>query len=591
MGNLVTILDQPNMTRRSGAKRKKLVIIASIVGLVILLTVLFTTSNQRLSLKQFGVPHDSIIYSEDAGQDYEENINGSGSGNGSGSKFQSTDEIEDLENEAKEHNRGDVKEDLRKWKQQKMDQELQKGSTSGSKSGSTTGKSGSGSGNSAGKSGTGSVAGADTGSSTTNKNGRKKPLPISDEVPSIEQQKDVPKTKKLKPFQKGSNKIEEEEDEYPISKNPNGFLGDIDELDPDEKEIVGDIYDKSSTSADRQIVEIPEGIPPPGQKFDKVSIDVVEYPSGSIPSDFYRIKIKPFNFRIYSHNIKNGADKKLNPGEEIWATRFRMIAASIKFNCQFNCVVALQEAYKFQLNDILKELNRYEEPNTWSYYGVGRIDGKVLGEHVPIIYKTTEFELIYGDSFWLNEVNPRVSTVGWDSAYPKIASYVTLKHKDSENYINVFNTHYDSNGDVAKIQASKLIMEKMDTINEWPSFLVGDLNAESNHKAYKFIIQSYNDVAKLATPFNTYGHERSSVTGFEGEVLLNGGRNIDYIFAPSYTTKVDDKPVCDTIEPNTASNKISLRLQSWGMLHSKFNGKYMSNHRPLVAEFSMGGKC
>ena len=68
-------------------------------------------------------------------------------------------------------------------------------------------------------------------------------------------------------------------------------------------------------------------------------------------------------------------------------------------------------------------------------------------------------------------------------------------------------------------------------------FLSGDLNIEPNLDPYKVLNNYLLNTANLATPFNKFGHFKSTVTGFEGEVLLDGGQNIDYIFAPKYTLK------------------------------------------------------
>ena len=68
-------------------------------------------------------------------------------------------------------------------------------------------------------------------------------------------------------------------------------------------------------------------------------------------------------------------------------------------------------------------------------------------------------------------------------------------------------------------------------------------------------------------------------------MLLDGGQNIDYIFAPKYTLKMDSDE--NTKGAGELTTDISLKLYQLGMLHSKFNGKYISDHRPLVADFIM----
>lgn len=377
-------------------------------------------------------------------------------------------------------------------------------------------------------------------------------------------------------------------------KNPKGFLGDIQEVDVDdegyafsrEKPKVGAPTRKGlNTKPDTSRFK----------NFPVVRTEPKEY--AQVPLHFKDKKIQPMDFRIYSHNIKNGGHDVLVPGEEAWADRFAKIAASIRFNTGANSIVTLQECYKFQLDDLLGDLNRFSPNDSpeWLAYGAGRIDGKEEGEYVPILYRTADWELALGDTIWLNEKDPQSSLAGWDAKYARIVSYVTLKNKKTGNFINVFNTHFDHFGTMARVGSAQLIASKMDKINGWPSFLSGDLNAEPSDKSYRLLASKYHDLAKLATVYNSYGHLKLTVTGFGGEMLLGKGQNIDYIFAPKYAIKITQKPDCDGYydkekekKKDPAAVHLYLQLRQFGMLHSKFNGLYMSDHRPIVADYHMG---
>lgn len=322
-------------------------------------------------------------------------------------------------------------------------------------------------------------------------------------------------------------------------------------------------------------------------------VTIKEKQFAEVPAKFD--EIEPLNFRVYSHNVKNGGHEVLVPGERTWAERANNIATSIAFNARHDTIVALQEVYKFQLDDLMSELNRYSSPNQpeWAAYGAGRIDGRNIGEFVPVLYKTSEWELVFSDTMWLNEKDPRKSLEGWDAKYLRICSYVTLKHKRTENYFNVFNTHLDHVGELSRIGSASMIVQKMNEINKWPSILCADLNAEPTERSYELILKEYKDVTKLTTPFNRYGHTMSSVTGFGGEVLLQGGQNIDYIFTPGYTVKANYQHICSkqSKPEDSPEDHLSLKLQAFGMLHSKFNGAYMSDHRPLVADLTLEKRC
>lgn len=378
--------------------------------------------------------------------------------------------------------------------------------------------------------------------------------------------------------------------------NPNNYLGDTFK---DSSGDAGSIYDDDEEDeSEKQLQDF-------NSNHDENSasgtvdnsaikpVTIKEKQFADVPAKFD--DIQPLSFRVYSHNIKNGGHEILVPGERTWAERANEIANSIAFNARRDSIVTLQEVYKFQLDNLMSELNRYSPPNQpeWAAYGAGRIDGKNIGEFVPVLYKTSEWELVFSDTMWLNHKDPRTSLEGWDAKYLRICSYVTLKHKQTENYINVFNTHFDHVGELSRVGSASMIVQKMNEINKWPSILCGDLNAEPTEKTYELIIKEYKDVSKLTTPFNRYGHGKSSVTGFGGEVLLQGGQNIDYIFAPGYSVKVTQQHYCDkqSKPEDSPEDHLSLKLQAFGMLHSKFNGAYMSDHRPLVADFTLENKC
>ncbi|CAI5759097.1 unnamed protein product [Candida verbasci] len=309
------------------------------------------------------------------------------------------------------------------------------------------------------------------------------------------------------------------------TKNPSHFLGEIKEI----------AYFETS-----EFKGIPEHI-------DEINLEEPELPK--LP----KVQLSPLKFRIYSHNIKNGGNHELVVGEDEWRIRMIPLVNSIKFHLKQNTIITLQEVYYNQLIDIMKLLG-----DEFDWYGHGRIS-EDIGELVPIIYKKSEWEPVYKDSFWLNEKDQRKNLQGWDALYLRIVSYITLKHIGTSNYINIFNTHWDHIGIESKLGSANLILEKISKF-KWPSFLTGDLNTEREEEPYKLLKTVLVDTA---TTKNRYGHSKSTVTGFEGEVLL-AGQNIDYIFAPK-----------------------EVHIEMFGLLHSKFNGKYFSDHRPLVSDFNI----
>ncbi|KAI5957670.1 hypothetical protein KGF57_002936 [Candida theae] len=371
--------------------------------------------------------------------------------------------------------------------------------------------------------------------------------------------------------------------------NPRKFLGDINVVPPSEAPPV--------SPGTKELL----GVPPPNYFFKTVTNPEPRMPKEWIQSLTNR-RIENLKFRIYSHNVKNGGSHELVSGELSWEERVKEIALSMKFHSTETTIFTLQEVYKYQLLDILAQLNKFNDE--WAFYGVGRINGKDLGEFVPILYNKNHWDLLYNDTIWLNDKDPRSSLQGWDATYARIASVASLRHKLSNNIINVFNTHFDHVGTAAREGSSELILAKANSIlkqseNKWPSFFAGDFNAYPDDECITKIKSEMTNSVALATVGNRYGHTKSTVTGFEGEVLRDGEQDIDYIFAPKYTKRVDEvggaktsSSVCDkSLKSNVFAEKADLVLIQFGMLHSKFNGRYMSDHRPIVADFAINPKC
>lgn len=289
----------------------------------------------------------------------------------------------------------------------------------------------------------------------------------------------------------------------------------------------------------------------------------------------------PLAFRVYSHNVKTAHEgRKLMPGEVPWEARKRLVAGAIKLHASANTIVVLQEPMKFQVDDILAELNVLAPPETpeWVCYGQGRMDGAKMGEHVPICVRQAEWAVVYNDTFWLNEHDPRRAIVGWDAKHLRIVTYATLKHHVLGQYVNVANTHFDHEGGVARTESARLVALKMAALNEWPVIVAGDLNAPPKDDSLAPWSPHFVDVHALVPAYARYGHPDYSYTGFAGEYLRDAKR-IDYVLAPSYIQK-PSASVCAGL-----TRVASLQATGYGLLHSKYGGVYMSDHRPVMADF------
>ncbi|GMM36593.1 hypothetical protein DASC09_039180 [Saccharomycopsis crataegensis] len=272
--------------------------------------------------------------------------------------------------------------------------------------------------------------------------------------------------------------------------------------------------------------------------------------------------------RLYTHNIRYD-NNNLWEGERPWSERKYAVASSIKFNAAGdtnNLVVALQEVLENQVKDLHELLGADE----WSYYGIGREDGITRGEYSPIFWKTSSWELLESSTFWLSETPDRPSK-GWDAHLERIVGWVRLKNRKSGIKVNVYSTHFDDQGVVARREATKLIISKMQGTNDDPSFLAGDFNTEPTDEPYKVASHHLLDISKQVThKADKYGHYGDvTYTGFDGGIRERA-KVIDYIW-------------CEN--PDKQREKgYSLKFSGSGVLHSQYNGEYMSDHRPVVAD-------
>ena len=191
---------------------------------------------------------------------------------------------------------------------------------------------------------------------------------------------------------------------------------------------------------------------------------------------FLQVNLYSQTMEIMTYNIKylNETD-----GENSWSNRKDNFTNQLKF--YEPGIFGVQEAVLEQLQHIKKNLNGYK------YLGEGR-DGGEKGEFSAIFFNTEKFENLEEGTFWLSET-PSKPSKGWDAAYPRICTYAKFRNLETEEEFWVFNTHFDHVGEQARKKSSRMILEKMESINEegLPAILMGDFNLEPETEEVKFL--------------------------------------------------------------------------------------------------------
>lgn len=256
------------------------------------------------------------------------------------------------------------------------------------------------------------------------------------------------------------------------------------------------------------------------------------------------IKVMTWNIRLNTQN----------DGFHAWDFRkekFAEFASEQKAD-----IFGLQEVLHDQLIYTAHSLSEY------SYFGVGRTNGKESGEYSPVFYKTDRFDFLQGGNFWLSEQPDSVGSKGWDAAYERIVSWVQLFDKDSGDTLWIFNTHFDHVGVEAQKNSASLIISRVNELASGQSVvLMGDFNVKPDNDVLKILSDAPLDLsdARLIV-FGSEMYDQITFTGFDDD--QSNDSLIDYIF-----------------------HSESLQTESYKVLTPNSEGFYYSDHLPVIAVF------
>lgn len=255
----------------------------------------------------------------------------------------------------------------------------------------------------------------------------------------------------------------------------------------------------------------------------------------------------PLELKIISYNIRTLA----RDGENSW--QFRKHATKNMIELHKPDAFGLQEAMLPHMQYIDSVCPQYAR------VGVGRSDGKEGGEFVTIYYNKERFDLLDSGTFWLSETPDQVSR-GWDAALPRITTWVKLRDKATKRKFFYFNTHFDHKGTTARVESSKLIVEKIREIagKKAAVVLTGDFNIESENEALQPLYDNMSAARRCAPITDNKGT-------YNGWGLLKRNTVIDHIF-------YDGRKV---------------KCNAFRTLDDDYGAKFISDHFPLEAIFTI----
>jgi endonuclease/exonuclease/phosphatase family metal-dependent hydrolase len=256
--------------------------------------------------------------------------------------------------------------------------------------------------------------------------------------------------------------------------------------------------------------------------------------------------------KVMSYNIRTDSqdDYAINRG---WNQRKELLAKQIEY---YNAeIIGMQEVMIHQAQYLDSLLEAY----TW--YGIGRDDGKLSGEMMTIFYKEKSFKPLNKGTFWLSP-EPSRPGLGWDAACNRVVTWMKLLHRHSEDTLFIFNTHFDHEGKLARLKSAGHLRDSIFSIaGGYPFILTGDLNFTPSDPPYKVLVEdtsrnimdTYYTAKKNVSPPGT----SSGFMACSGKKL----KRIDYVLVSKQFT-------CE-------SHFVPTDLR---------NDKFFSDHLPVIVE-------
>jgi len=165
----------------------------------------------------------------------------------------------------------------------------------------------------------------------------------------------------------------------------------------------------------------------------------------------------------------------------------------------------------------------------YDFVGVGRDDGFASGERAAIYYLRDKWAVLDSGDFWLS-TTPEVPSYGWGANHRRICTWAFFQNLVSGEVVAHFNTHLDHESEEARINGTRLILDRV-AQPPYPVIFTGDLNFVEGSDLYQEIqITSLSDskfLAVLQLPYGTVNYFLPNI----GDL----GIVIDFVFVqPEY---------------------------------------------------------
>ena len=179
-------------------------------------------------------------------------------------------------------------------------------------------------------------------------------------------------------------------------------------------------------------------------------------------------------------------------------------------------------------------------------------------EASAVFYLKDKFELIDSGTIWLSETPDVPYTKHEDSGNTRIATWATLKHKETGEIYTHINTHLDHVSDEARALQADVLNKKILELSEngYPVVCTGDFNTDKTSIVYEEMLAHSNDARLLAK--NT---DDGITYHSYGKIEEHDKGAIDFIFVPK-----------------------GIEVENYKVIRDTAKGMYPSDHYPIIAD-------
>lgn len=212
-----------------------------------------------------------------------------------------------------------------------------------------------------------------------------------------------------------------------------------------------------------------------------------EEPSGSSNDEPAKepeqtVESKEYNLKLMTFNVRYTDDEN---GHSI-AERAPRVKATVEQNDPD--IVGMQEvvpAWKALLEETMGD----------QYGIITHYRSESNKEGLSILYKKDRFTFIDEGFFWCSDT-PEIESKGWDSQFPRICSWVRLKHSSTGKEVMFFNFHGEYNDEFAE-GSCKLILKEAAKYPNAAAFLVGDFNLSTGMAGHTYFASYFDEARTL----------------------------------------------------------------------------------------------